>query len=158
MQGLVIRWLVSAIALWLTSAIVFASILGVILLATLVTQLRPVAFPAAASGLVAALLLAYAVPARLLLGSSTLAKLGLSALFVGAPIFFAALCFASLFRERSEAGSAFGWNLLGAVAGGLLEFTSMALGLKALLLVALLAYLVAVLIRIRRPAQPAPSP
>jgi hypothetical protein len=39
--------------------------------------------------------------------------------------------------------SAFGWNLLGAMAGGLLETTSMAFGLKALALVALLAYLLA---------------
>src|SRR5206468_1195587 len=70
--------------------------------------------------------------------------------FVGAPIFFAAACFALLFRERSQAGTAFGWNLLGAVAGGLLEFTSMAVGLKALLLVALAAYLGAALVHLRR--------
>ena len=61
-------------------------------------------------------------------------KLRLSVLFVGAPIFFAASCFAILFRGRETSSTAFGWNLLGAVAGGLLEFGSMAVGLKALLL------------------------
>jgi hypothetical protein len=42
---------------------------------------------------------------------------------------------------------AFGWNLLGAVTGGLLEFSSMIIGLKSLSLVAMLAYLGAFLIR-----------
>jgi hypothetical protein len=45
---------------------------------------------------------------------------------------------------------AFGWNLLGAVAGGLLEFLSMAVGLKALLLVATAAYLAAALVHSRQ--------
>jgi hypothetical protein len=69
---------------------------------------------------------------------------------VGGPIFFAASCFALVFRSRPRAAVAFGWNLLGAVAGGLLEFVSMAVGLKALLLVALAAYLAAALIHRRR--------
>ena len=64
-------------------------------------------------------------------------------LLVGTPVFFAALLFGTLYRDRVAVASAFGWNLLGAMAGGLLETTSMAFGLKALALVALLAYLLA---------------
>jgi hypothetical protein len=46
---------------------------------------------------------------------------------------------------------AFGWNLPGAVAGGLLEVEvfSMSVGLRALTLIAILAYLSAFLIRLR---------
>lgn len=135
---------------WLTNAVVFGSILGVVLAATLLTSVRPLPFHLGMVGLVVSLLAAYAVPVRLLTGSSAMGKLGLSALFIGAPIFFAALSFASLFRDRAQAATAFGWNLLGAVAGGLLEFASMAIGLKALLLVALAAYLLALLIHERR--------
>jgi hypothetical protein len=139
-------------ATWLTSAVVFGSILLMVLLATVLAQVRPIRYEIAVAGLVASLLIAYAVPAEALVGSSGPVKLALSVLFVGAPIFFAGSCFAAVFREREHAGAAFGWNLLGAVAGGLLEFGSMAIGLKALLLVAMAAYLSALLLRLRRRA------
>ncbi len=137
---------------WLSNVVVFGSILGVVLLATLLSMLRRVPYHLSMAGLTASLLLAYAIPAQRLMAASTAGKLALSMLFVGAPICFASLCFASLFRARQHVASAFGWNLLGAVAGGLLEFSSMAVGLKALLLVALAAYLSAFLVRLRRAA------
>jgi hypothetical protein len=134
---------------WLTNAVVFGSILAVVLLATLVTQRYRTSFAPALAALVLALLGAYGLPAGSLTGGSLAGKLALSALFVGAPVFCASLCFAALFREREHAATAFGWNLLGAVAGGLLEFSATAIGLRALLLVALAAYLLAYWIRIR---------
>ncbi|MFI5183767.1 MAG: hypothetical protein ACHQNV_05180, partial [Vicinamibacteria bacterium] len=134
---------------WLTNAVVFGSILGVVLIATLSTLARPVPYHLSMGALAVSLLAAYALPVRFLLGSGTPSKLALSFLFVGAPVFFAALSFASLFRDRERAATAFGWNLLGAVAGGLIEFASMAIGLRALLLVALLAYLLALLVHLR---------
>lgn len=136
-------------ATWLTSAIVFGSILIMVLLATLLVQLRPPPIQVSAAGLALCLLASYFFPTDALLTASNSAKLALSMLFVGGPIFFASACFAELFKERAAAGAAFGWNLLGAVAGGLAEFLSMSLGLKALLLVALLAYLTAALVRLR---------
>jgi hypothetical protein len=136
-------------ATWLTSAVVFGSILAMILLASLVAQARPLSYGTSMVGLVLSLLVAYAVPTRLLLVREPAMRLALSVVFVGLPIFFAASCFALLFRSRPHAASAFGWNLLGAVVGGLLEFVSMAVGLKALLLVAMGAYLGATLIHLR---------
>lgn len=136
-------------ATWLTSAIVFGSILIMVLLATLLVQLRPPPIQASAAGLVLSLLASYFFPADALLAAGTAAKLAFSILFVGGPIFFASACFAALFTKRASPGAAFGWNLLGAVAGGLAEFLSMSLGMRALLLVALLAYLTAALIRLR---------
>jgi hypothetical protein len=136
-------------ATWLTSAVVFASILAMILLATLVAQWRPLSYAASMAGLIVFLLVVYLLPTRILLLRDPWARLALSVVFVGGPIFFAASCFAVRFRVRSQAAAAFGWNLLGAVAGGLLEFLSMAVGLKALLLVALAAYLGATLIHLR---------
>ncbi len=138
---------------WLTSAVVFGSILAMLLLATLLAAARKVAAGVSMAGLAVSLLVAYAIPTQRLLGSHVALKLALSAAFVGAPIFFAGLSFAALFRERGEADQAFGWNLLGAVAGGLLELLSMAIGLKALLLLALAAYLLAALLWLRSPAR-----
>ena len=145
-------------ATWLTSAVVFASILVTILLSTLCMQLRSIPFALGVLGLVATLLAAWALPVHSFLTTRVPTRLVLSLALVGPPIFFASACFAVLFRARAEADTAFGWNLLGAVAGGLLELTSMALGMRALLLLALLASLVALLIWLRREAaQEAPA-
>ena len=59
------------------------------------------------------------------------------------------LIVADRFRVRASADLAFGWNLLGAVCGGLLEFFSMWLGFRALTLVAVAAYLLAFLLAAR---------
>jgi spermidine synthase len=128
-------------ATWLTSAVVFGSILSMILLATVVMKLRPLNWWFALTGLLLSLLATYFVPPHFLLGYNSLVKIVLSVFFVGTPVFFASACFALRFRERVRVDLAFGWNLLGAVAGGLMEFFSMAVGLKALSLLAIAAYL-----------------
>ncbi|MCB1056152.1 MAG: methyltransferase domain-containing protein [Acidobacteria bacterium] len=138
-------------ATWLTSAVVFGSILLMILGATLLAARRPLPWKVGVVGLVATLLTAWSVPVDALLGLGTAGRLGASVALVGAPIFFASICFALLFKERDDAGRAFGWNLLGAVFGGLLEFVSMIVGFRGLLLVALAVYLAAVLLSRRRP-------
>ena len=139
-------------ATWLTSAVVFGAILAMILIGTVLMELRPLPWVWAATGLVLALFATYLVPTEALVGRSTVVRLMLSVLMVGGPIFFASVCFALRFRVRPAADIAFGWNLLGAVAGGLLEFFSMWVGLKALTLIAIVAYLSAFLIRSRTAA------
>ncbi len=129
-------------ATWVTSAVVFGSILAMILVGTVLMELKPMGFRTAAVGLVASLLVTFVVPTGALVGHPVPLRLALSVLLVGTPIFFAAACFALRFRTRESVGVAFGWNLLGAVAGGLLEFTSMAVGLRMLSLGAVAAYLV----------------
>ena len=136
-------------ATWLTSAVVFGSILATVLATTILYQLRPIPWRIGIGGVIVSLLISYVFPTQFLLNNNTLAKLGLSLLFVGTPIFFASLCFAALFGKCADAAAAFGWNLLGAVAGGLLEFLSMLIGLKSLLLLALVAYVAAAIIHLR---------
>jgi len=146
-------------ATWLTSAVVFGSILATIIAATLLMQLRPLRWGAAAGGLMTAMLITWLIPAHTMVGLAPSLRLLASALFAGLPVFFASCCFALLFREREQPDVAFGWNMLGAVVGGLLEFTSMALGIKAMALLAGVAYLLALLVRERalRPASAAPG-
>jgi len=131
---------------WVTSAVVFGAILATILIGTIVIQLRPMPYGIAAGGLVIALLATYLMPQEWLLIESVTRRLLLSLVFAGAPIFFASICFASRFRMRTESNAAFGWNLAGAVFGGLIESMSMAVGIRALTLVALIAYLASFLI------------
>ena len=137
-------------ATWLTSAVVFGAILLMILLATLWSHIRPMNWRTAMAGLVIALLIGYLVPVNSFLAQGVALKLLGSFFIAGLPIFFAASCFAIVYAERENADLAFGWNLLGAVVGGFLEFLSMALGLKALTLIALIAYLFAALLRSRK--------
>ena len=136
-------------ATWLTSAVVFFAVLFMVLLATF--AVRAWSPPFAAD---------HGTPARLAAGRPRAAgiaraevrvpaRLALSVLAVGIPIFLASVGFARLFETRTEPDLAFGWNLLGAVAGGLIELVSMAVGLKALLLVAAAAYLGALLLALR---------
>ncbi len=137
---------------WVTSAVVFGSILLTILIGTIAIQLRPMPYAVAATALVFSLLLTYAVPAEWLLRTSVAARLAFSVLFAGIPVLFASICFAIRFRVREASNLAFGWNLAGAVFGGLVEFMSMVTGIRAMTLVALVAYLVTFLIASRSAA------
>ncbi len=91
---------------------------------------------------------------ELIVGRSLAVRLMASLLYVGVPIAFASICFAILFKQRERPDVAFGWNMLGAVAGGLLEFASMAVGIKAMTLLALVAYLLAFLLNQRAAKAP----
>ncbi len=75
-----------------------------------------------------------------LLEESPLVRDLVTMIFTGLPILFAAGLFASCFQEETESALALGWNLLGAVVGGILEYGSMFLGIKALYLLALCLY------------------
>ncbi|MBI5368142.1 MAG: hypothetical protein HZA54_13985 [Planctomycetes bacterium] len=143
-------------ATWLTSAVVFGGMLAMIAIATLIAERRWIALPGAFAGLGTALLAQYLVPVEWLLPLHGAARLAASALLVGLPVGFAGVCFGVVYAGRQQVHVAFGWNLLGAVLGGLLEFLSMAVGLRALVLVALVSYGLAYLC-LRR-AQPPRGP
>jgi hypothetical protein len=142
-------------ATWRTSAVVFLCVLATVLGAALVARRRDVRYGTAVTALAASVLATYLLPAEAALRAGTLARLGVSLVLVGAPIFFGSLCFSRAFAARRAPDRAFGWNILGAVAGGILEIACMATGLRALLLVALAAYLAAYWIYRRRVELPA---
>jgi hypothetical protein len=56
------------------------------------------------------------------------------------PIFFANLIFSVNFRDQAVPEHLFGWNLLGATLGGVLEYTSMAVGYNALAVIVAVSY------------------
>ncbi len=56
------------------------------------------------------------------------------------PIYFANLIFSVSFREQKAPEHLFGWNLLGAVLGGITEYASMAIGYNALAVLVALCY------------------
>ena len=128
---------------WLTNAVVFGAVLLTVLAGTLAYARFPLRLGSAIAGLTVSLLALYLLPPGWLLTAGVPVRLALSCLVVGLPVLFASAGFAHLYASRREVGHAFGWNLLGAVAGGLTESLSMVFGLRALLLLALVAYLFA---------------
>ena len=142
---------------WLTSAVVFGAILLMALLGTLASAWKPLPWGVNLALLAGFLLLGYFLPTSVLLTPSPPLRLLLSLAFLGPPVFFAATLFAAAFEDRTSSAVAFGWNLLGAVAGGLVEFASMAVGIKSLHLLALAAYLGVGLLTARRTRAPLSS-
>jgi SAM-dependent methyltransferase len=126
---------------WTVNLFVILGILIVILAANLLV-LRFPAFPRRIFfvGLILSLILCFGIPVKELLEEDPVVRDLVTMVFTGLPVLFAAGLFASCFQEETESAVALGWNLLGAVVGGLLEYSSMYLGIKALYLLALCLY------------------
>ena len=135
---------------WLVNAIVISGILTVVLLGNFLV-LRGVRLPRGVTygALYALLVIGYVVPINWILEYSTPVRIVLAALWVAAPIFFTSLIFSRTFEKVTDTATAFGANLLGVVTGGILEYTSMIVGLDALYLFALAIYAGAALVEPR---------
>jgi hypothetical protein len=129
---------------WTVNLLVFTSILIMVLCANLLVERRRVlSLPRLFGGLFATLALAYLIPVSQLLWMPIGAQWVAGGLMVALPVFFAALIFSTLLSRRTDATHALAYNLLGAIVGGVMEYSAMAFGIKALYIVALLTYLVA---------------
>lgn len=133
---------------WMVNSVVFLAVLVMILLANLfVLKFRPTRLGFYYAGLAAALLLNVAVPLNFFLGWPAALQMLASCLLVFAPVLFSGVIFAVSFSRTAEADRAFGFNIAGAMLGGLVEYTSMLLGFRYLLLVALAFYVLSALWR-----------
>jgi SAM-dependent methyltransferase len=133
---------------WLVSAVTIALVLLLILGANLVTAARRVPYAAAYAGLFASLVAAYLLNAGSVAGLGLAASVGYGLVQV-LPVFFAGLIFARSFEAASGAGTALGANMFGSVLGGWIEYASMATGIRALLLLAIVLYLASALALLR---------
>ena len=92
------------------------------------------------SGLIFSAIAAYLIPTHVLLFLNVSLRITVATLLLCMPIFFAGLVFVRSFADLRFAGAALGWNLFGAVFGGMLETTSQATGMRALTLMAVGLY------------------
>jgi spermidine synthase len=127
---------------WLVNAIVFVAVLVMILAANLfVLAVRPNRLWPFYLGLFGTLALACAVPLDTFLGMNPSLR-GISAcLLTFVPVFFAGAIFAVSLDRMVQPGYAFGANILGAMVGGLTEYTSMLMGFQLLGLAAISFYI-----------------
>ena len=142
----VVRFALLFGATWVTNSLVFIAVLSTILVANWLTQkeLTP-RLSRAWGGLFLFVLLNYFMPMQELFALGAGARVLALACLIGAPVFFAAVCFSRLFRVQPLTGSALGMNLVGAMAGGLVEYISMVTGMRAVWLLVLAVYLGAML-------------
>ena len=126
---------------WVVNAIVFAGVLVAVLAAVEVTRrLRTPPVPVMYGLLGLGLLLAWLVPSSWLLDLPVLPRLVLAILIAFLPIFAGNVVFAKRFASTVDPTTAFGANLLGAIAGGCLEYLSLLMGYSGLLVVAAVLY------------------
>jgi SAM-dependent methyltransferase len=138
---------------WIVSAVAIALVLTLSMSANaLVASVGHAPYALAYALLFCALLASWATPPEIALGKSALWSLGLGLLLLS-PVFFAGLIFSRSFDAARAAGPAFGFNMLGSALGGWLEYSTMAIGVRALVLVALALYAASLLalVAARRP-------
>lgn len=141
---------------WFVNALVFAGVLLSVLAAIEVARRIPrgLTVPLYA-GLGIALAVAYALPLERLLVLPVPVRFAVATTVAFAPIFLANLIFAERFRDVGSSTVAFGANLLGAMVGGLLEYASLLVGYRALLIGVAMLYGLAF---VTRPGQRAVAP
>ncbi|HEX6109620.1 MAG TPA: hypothetical protein VFZ02_09425 [Ktedonobacteraceae bacterium] len=136
---------------WLVNSLVFFAILTSVFLAILVNR----RFKIKHIGLFYVLLFGILVlnillpPETLLLGNLA-ARYLLASVLAFAPVFLANIIFTNSFRDSEASDIAFASNLLGIMVGGGLEYFSMLLGYRMLLVLVIGFYTLAFLLRHRR--------
>jgi hypothetical protein len=144
---------------WLVNALVFFAILSSVLLAVLVNRrlkIRRISlFYLLLFGILAVNVL---LPPETLLLGNPVARYLLASALAFAPVFLANIVFANSFRDSETADIAFASNLLGIMVGGGLEYFSMLIGYRMLLLLVILFYACAMVLRMRRKAGVAEQP
>lgn len=140
---------------WLVNSLVFGGVMLSVLLAVVISKrvvVRRLTIPYALLGVT--IVIGWLVPQSALLPLPTPLRLIFACALAFAPIFLANIIFAQRFRETSDSTNAFAANLIGAMVGGVLEYSSLLIGYRNLLVVAFLLYTAAVVAG-RRHLQPA---
>lgn len=129
---------------WTINPVVFAAVLSTIFLANssvLARKAPPLnlAWP----GLCCCILVNYFFPMPWLLQLPLGGRILACGLLIGAPVYFAAICFSQLFQREEIIGYPLGLNLIGAMGGGLIEYVSMLIGMRRVWLIVLAIYVLA---------------
>jgi hypothetical protein len=137
---------------WLVNSLVFIGVLVAILCAIEVSRRRVLPQRPLYVALLVSLAIAWVIPVNALLNLAVVPRFAAGVTLAFTPIFIANLIFAQRFREAGDSPNAFAANLLGAVIGGLLEYSSLLIGYRNLLILVGAFYVLALLSGRLRPA------
>jgi hypothetical protein len=130
---------------WIVNLAVIASILIVALIGTvLAARGRAPSVVRCLAAVAVLLTIATIVPGTELVTAVPGLRWLIAAASVGLPVLFGSMIFSQTFALEAEPTSALAFNILGGVAGGVLEYSSMMFGISALNWLALGAYALAV--------------
>src|SRR6266702_3855137 len=136
---------------WLVNSLVFFAILSGVLLAIVVNRRfkfkRISVFYLLLFGV---LLLNILLPPDTLLLSNPILRYMLASVLAFTPVFLANIIFTNSFRDSETADIAFASNLLGIMVGGGMEYFSMLIGYRMLLVFVMVFYAAALLLKLRR--------
>jgi SAM-dependent methyltransferase len=134
---------------WVVNSAVIVGILCMILAANFYCSRFPEPKAVFIYGLLfASLAFNYFVPISRMLGDmGYLLRSAVSGFFFGLPLLFAGVIFATSLKKTDRIALAFSSNLLGAVGGGVLEYASIAFGIKQLYIIAAALYLLSFITR-----------
>jgi hypothetical protein len=136
---------------WVVNSLVFAGILLSVLLAIeIAARWTPKRFGMLYIALLASLLVAWLVRPDQLLGLPPVPRFIAATAVTFTPVLLGNLIFAERFRAVAASTTAFGVNLLGAILGGAIEYSSVVLGYRGLVLIVGALYSVAFLLSPRR--------
>ena len=132
---------------WFVNSLVFLGVLLSVYLAIEAAKRWPSTKPGLTYMMMfVAMAVAWLVPPGALLAMPLFPRFVAAAALAFAPIFLANLVFANRFRDTASSTVAFGANLLGAMVGGVLEYSSLVIGYRSLLWIAALLYVGAYLV------------
>lgn len=144
---------------WMTSSLVINGVLLMIFAANYLVSKVGDRLPIRMAYILlfVALLISYGLPIRAFIGLPMFLGHALVTLVTVAPMFMAGIVFPLSFRQAKEPQRAYGFNLLGAVLGAMLEYASNYVGINNLVLVAVVLYGLSMLFYILKwPQQGAP--
>jgi hypothetical protein len=131
---------------WFVNALVFLGVLLSVLGAVAVSQRVTFKHPARLYGLLLiGLAAAWLIPTDNLLSLAAFPRFVAASALAFFPIFVANLIFTQRFKDVAASATAFGANLLGAMVGGILEYTALITGYRALLILVAVLYGLALL-------------
>lgn len=143
---------------WIVNSLVFFAILTSVLIAVRVNarfRVRRIwIFYVLLFGMLA---LNLVIRPETLLFGNVLARYLVASVLAFAPVFLANVIFSHSFRDTEIADIAFASNLLGIMAGGMLEYLSMLFGYHTLLWLVIAFYALAMVLRNREPAPALPA-
>ena len=140
----IVQFLLLFGATWIVNSLVFFGILLVVLVANALAARYDFKRMDVLYGLLfLSLVLNFFIPIKSFLGGSELVRFFAATLFLFSPIFFANLIYSTTFKNTAKADVSFGANLLGTMVGGAVEYLSLAMGYRNLVVIAAVFYLLA---------------
>lgn len=134
---------------WIVNAFVFFAILTSVLIATAISAAVRIPRAWLYAGLGLAVLAGYLVPPATLLVDPPGLRYVAASILAFAPVLFANLVFTYSFRDTRRADIAFASNLVGAMLGGIIEWTALITGYRVQLLVVGALYVAAYVLATR---------